>query len=405
MNHGSFGACPAPILDLQQELRARMEAEPVQFLWRVYEEYLEPARIKVARFVGARPRDLVFVPNATTAINAVIGSWPFRPGDELLTTNHDYNACHNVLVERARRSGVRLVTASVPFPLRSGDEVLEAVLRAVSPRTRLALIDHVTSSTALVFPVERLVRELEARGVDTLIDGAHAAGMVPLNLSKLSPAYYTSNLHKWVCTPKGCAFLWVRPDKQNSLQPAVISHGNNTPRPGYAAFQDRFDWAGTADPSAWFCAGAAIQWMEQLLPGGWRAVRQANHALAVRARTLLCERLELEPPCPPSLLGAMATLPLPPAFQGRPRAGKIDPEQCRLYDEFRIEVPFYRFGSPPTRYFRISAQLYNTLDDYRYLGEAMRTAESKKAETGREKRPTRRALAVSIQKRTTDERG
>ncbi|HWI57891.1 MAG TPA: aminotransferase class V-fold PLP-dependent enzyme, partial [Bacillota bacterium] len=231
---------------------------------------------------------------------------------------------------------------------------------------------HVTSATALVLPAARIIRELEARGVDTFVDGAHAPGMVPLNLKKLAPAYYTANLHKWVCAPKGAAFLWVREDRQAELQPAIISHGNNTPRPGFSPFQDRFDWAGTCDPSAWFCAAEAICWMEQVHPGGWPAIRQANRDLVLRARQLLCEQLQVEAPCPPSLLGSIATLPLPQRFQGAPRNGKIDPEQLRLYDEFGIEVPFFRIGQPERRFFRISAQLYNSLAEYEYLAQALR---------------------------------
>jgi len=371
LNHGSFGACPKPILKLQDRLRAQMEGEPVQFLWRRYEERLDPVRAEVARFVGARPQDLVFVTNATTGVNAVVRSLKLRPGQELLTTSHDYNACHNVLVEAARAAGARVAVARVPFPLRSSDTVVEAVLRAVNWRTRLVMLDHITSPTGLIFPVSRLVRELEARGIDALVDGAHAPGMVPLNLTRLAPAYYTANLHKWVCAPKGAALLWVREDKQKELQPAIISHGHNTPRPGYSAFQDRFDWAGTFDPSAWFCAGEAIRWLGELLPGGWRELRQHNHELAVQARRLLCERLQVEAPCPENMLGAMATLALPARFQGRPRTGRIDAEQMRLYDRFGVEVPFMRFGQPEHRYLRISAHLYNTLADYQYLAWAL----------------------------------
>ena len=270
-----------------------MEAEPVQFLWRRYEEYLEPSRVSVARFVGARPKDLAFVTNATTGVNAVLRSIELRRGDELLTTNQDYNACRNVLIEAAARTRAKVVVAQVPFPLTKPEQVLDAILRRVSGRTRLAMIDHVTSSTALVFPVARIVQELEARGVDTLVDGAHAPGMVPVNIARLNPAYYTANLHKWVCAPKGAAFLWVRGDKQQKMQPAIVSHGNNTPRPGYSAFQDRFDWAGTLDPTPWFCAGAAIDWMGKVMPGGWSAIREANHILAVNARKLLCDRLQV----------------------------------------------------------------------------------------------------------------
>jgi isopenicillin-N epimerase len=255
--------------------------------------------------------------------------------------------------------------------VRDAAQIVETILQAVTPRTRLALIDHVTSNTALVLPVARLIRELEARGVETLVDGAHAPGMVPLNLEKLAPAYYAANLHKWVCAPKGAAFLWVRSDRQKELLPAVISHGNNTPRPGYSAFQDRFDWAGTFDPTAWMCSGAAIDWMGKLLPGGWPALRKANHDLALKARRLLCEKLEVEAPCPEHFLGAMAALPLPERFQGRAKSGKIDAEQLRLYDQFGIEVPFTRQGPPERRYFRISAQLYNSLAEYQYLAQAL----------------------------------
>ena len=207
--------------------------------------------------------------------------------------------------------------------------------------------------------------------MDTLVDGAHAPGMVPLDIAKLRPAYYTGNLHKWVCAPKGAGFLWVREDKQAGIQPAVISHGHNTPRPGYSSFQDRFDWAGTFDPTAWFCIGAALDWMGRLLPGGWQKLRQHNQELAVKARRLLCHRLQCEPPCPESMLGAMATLPLPEKFQGRPKMGRIDLEQQRLYDEFGIEVPLMRIGQTKSRWFRVSAQLYNSLAEYEYLADTL----------------------------------
>jgi isopenicillin-N epimerase len=370
LNHGSFGACPKPILKLQAELRRQMEAEPVQFLWRRYEERLDPSRRQIAAFVGCRPQNLVFVTNATTGVNAVIRSLRLKPGDEILTTNHDYNACHNVLAEATREAGARLIVAQVPFPVACGDQIIEAVLDAVTRRTRLAMLDHVTSNTGLVFPVKRLIRELEARGVDALVDGAHAPGMVPLNLSRLAPAYYTANLHKWTCAPKGAAFLWAREDKQKELQPAVISHGNNTPRPSYRPFQDRFDWAGTFDPTAWMCAGEAIRWLSELLPGGWSELREHNQQLVRRARRAVCEALGVGAPCPENMLGSMATLPLPEHFQGRPRSGRIDLEQQQLYDRFRIEVPLIRIGRLKRRYFRMSAHIYNSLAEYEYLARA-----------------------------------
>ena len=373
LNHGSFGACPKAILDLQTRLRAEMEAEPVQFLWRRYEERLEPARQGLAKFVGASSRDLVFVTNATTGVNAVLRSLQLRRGDELLTTNLDYNACRNVLVEVARNTGAKVVVADIPFPLKSADEITEAILRAVTPKTRLALMDHVTSNTALVMPLRQIIRALEARGVDTLVDGAHAPGMLPLNLRELRPAYYAANLHKWVCAPKGAAFLYAREDRQAGLQPAVISHGNNRARPGFTAFQDRFDWTGTFDPTAWLCVPEAIRWMGDRLPGGWRELRARNHELAVKARKLLCERFGVAPPCPEQLLGSMATIPLPDRFQARLASGKIDAEQLALYDRFGIEVPLFRFGKPERRWLRVSAQIYNSPADYEFLASALET--------------------------------
>lgn len=373
LNHGSFGACPKPILELQAKLRRELEAEPVQFLWRRYEERLGPARRALAKFLGAASRDLVFVTNATTGVNAVLRSLKLKRGDELLTTSLDYNACRNVLNEVARQTGAKLVVANIPFPFQSAEEITAAILQAVTKHTRLALLDHVASNTAIIMPLREIIQALEARGVDTLVDGAHAPGMLPLNLRDLGPTYYTANLHKWVCAPKGAAFLYVRKDRQANIQPAVISHGNNRTRPGFTPFQDRFDWAGTFDPTAWLCVPEAIRWMGQLLPGGWRELRERNHQLVVEARKLLCERFEVEPPCPEDLLGSMATIPLPARFQQRKASGKIDREQLALYDRFGIEVPLSRFGKPPQRWLRVSAQIYNSPADYEFLAESIKT--------------------------------
>ena len=372
LNHGAFGACPIPVLEYQHRLRLEMEAEPLQFLHRRYEERLDPARRVVAEFVGSAPEDLVFVANTTAGINAVLRSLRFQTGDELLTTSLDYNASRNVLVEAAERSGANVVVAEVPFPLASADEVVATVLSRVTDRTRLVMLDHVTSNTGLVLPVERIVPELNRRGIESLIDGAHAPGMLDLNVAALGATYYTGNLHTWVCAPKGAAFLRVRRDRQAALQPAIISHGNNTHRPDHSEFQDRFDWPGTFDPTAWMAAAEAIRWMGNLLPGGWPELRRRNHSLAITARKRLCELLEVEAPCPESLLGSLATLPLPPRFQGRPKLGKVDEEQAWLFDQHGIEAPLIRMGQPQTRWFRIAAQIYNSPDEFEFLGQALK---------------------------------
>jgi isopenicillin-N epimerase len=377
LNHGSFGACPTSVLAEQARLREQMENEPLRFLWREIDTKIDAAREDLADFLHADPEELVFVNNATAGVNAVVRSLDLQPGDELLTTNHAYNACHNVLAECARRSGARVVVAHVPFPIEDPEQVVQAVLGAVTKRTRLALVDHVTSPTAVIFPIVDLVVELESRGVDVLVDGAHAPGMVPLDLRALRPAYYTGNLHKWVCAPKGAGFLHVRRDRQAGIQPPIISHGYNTPRPGRSRFHDAFDWQGTLDITAWLAVPAAIRFCEMLIPGGWPALMDSNHSLANAARSMLCERLGVKPPCPEFMLGSMATLPLPEIFQrdvgGESRAviERFDPLQTQLFEEHGIEVPLIKFGDPVRRWFRVSAQAYNSASDYLKLANAL----------------------------------
>lgn len=382
LNHGSFGACPRAVLAEQTRLRETMEREPVRFLWREIEPRLDAAREELARFIGAPPEDLAFVTNATTAVNAVVRSLELQPGDELVTTDHGYNACNNVLHEHARRCGARVVTARIPFPLTGPGEIVEAVLASITDRARLVLLDHVTSPTALVFPVERLAQELESRGVPVLIDGAHAPGMLPLDVTQIGASYYTGNLHKWVCAPKGAGFLYARSDRQGGLQPATLSHGYNTPRPGRSSFHDAFDWQGTLDVTSWLSVPAALRFCAELLPGGWEGLRQHNRGLAITARRLLSERLKLAPPCPEHMLGSMSTLPLPDAFQPRKTAesraviARFDPLQTWLFEERGIEVPAIMWGSPARRWFRISAQAYNSLSDYEQFADALVEAQT-----------------------------
>ncbi len=369
LNHGSFGACPRVVLEAQSRLRQEMEAAPVQFLARTHDGRLDEARNSLAEFLGMNPENLVFVTNATTGVNAALRSLDFQPGDEILTTDHDYNACRNVLIEVARRTGAKLVVAVVPFPLEHSQQVVDAILAAVTPRTRLAMIDHVTSNSAMVFPVEQIVRELDARGVDTLIDGAHAPGMLPLDLNALGAAYYTGNLHKWTCAPKGAAFLAVRPDKQDGIQPPVISHGNNRVRADHTPFQNRFDWAGTHDPTAWLCSADSIRWLGEFLPGGWPEIHQHHHTMVINARRMLCDQLEITAPCPENMIGSIATLPMPGRLASVDDDRTPDPVYQRLLSEFGIELHVIHING--RRWFRISAHLHNSPDEYRYLADVI----------------------------------
>jgi isopenicillin-N epimerase len=254
--------------------------------------------------------------------------------------------------------------------------VIEAVLARVTPRTRLAILDHITSPTAIVFPMEQLVRRLAERGVDVLADGAHAPGMLPLELDRLGAAYYTGNCHKWLCSPKGAGFLYVRPDRQDGLQPPVISHGYNQPRLGYSPFQDAFDWQGTVDPTPWLCVGESIRYVSGLVPGGVAGLMRRNREMALAARRLLCERLDLRPVCAESMLGSMAAFMLPDVPAATTAADPAAPVPLprlgrELSDRFSVELPVFYWPAQPQTILRISAQVYNSLDQYERLAGAL----------------------------------
>lgn len=375
LNHGSFGACPHSVTQARRELLEEMEREPVDFYVRRYEERLDAARESLARFLHADPDDLAPVVNATSGVGAVLRSLTFEPGDELLTTDHAYNACRNVLDFVAERAGARVVTAKIPFPLQASEQVVEVILGRVTSKTRLALLDHVTSPTGLILPLEELLRELSTRGVEVLVDGAHGPGMLPLNLNALGEAgaaYYTGNGHKWLCGPKSAGFLWVRRDRQEGLRPLTISHGANLPRPGRSRFHDEFDWPGTTDPTPFFCLPGAVDFLASLVPGGWDEIRARNRRLVLRGREILCEALGVEPPCPEDTIGFLAAIPLPDGSPEPPTSALYsDPVQNALRKEHGIEVPIVPWPGPPKRLVRISAHLYNREEEYQRLAHVL----------------------------------
>ena len=376
LNHGSYGACPEPILAAQRAWRDRLESEPVRFMERVLPDAIAAARAKIAGFLGADPDGLAFVSNATSGVNTVLRSLRFEPGDELLTTDHEYNATLNALATVAERDGARVVIARIPFPIASSDQALSTIVAAVTPRTRLALVSHITSATALVLPIVAIVAALEARGIDTLVDAAHAPGMVPVDVDALGAAYWTGNGHKWLCGPKGSAMLWVRADRRDRIRPLVISHGANEPLAGRERYRLEFDWTGTGDPSPALALAEGIDWMADQVPGGWPAIMASNHALALAGRDVVAAAMGVGRMAPDEMTGAMATIPL---------TGPTDEATARilqraLTDLDGIQVPINAWpvraaraidASPAGRVVRISAQRYNEPADFERLAAAL----------------------------------
>lgn len=383
LNHGSFGACPRPVLEMQNELRARMEREPVRFFVELVDGLMDTARAELAAFLKCPVEDLVFVPNATTAVATVLMNLEriLKPGDELLMTGHEYPACMNSMRRTAERTGAKVVPAPLPFPIKSPDEAAAAVLNAVTAKTRVLLISHVTSPSGLILPVERLVPELEERGIIVIVDGAHAPGFVAgLDVGKLGASFYTANCHKWICSPKGSAFLYIRADRQQQpggFRPLALSNNAERPRPGRKHLHTEFDYVGTNDLTAYMSIPAAIKAMSAMVPGGWPEVMRRNRELVLQARKHLCGFLNVESPAPELMIGSTSTMLLPPhdpertARLAKRPSRHHDALQDALIGKHRIQVPIWSIAGDGRRIFRISGQLYNSMEQYEYLGRAL----------------------------------
>ena len=352
VNHGSFGATPLAVLAAQDEWRRAMEAQPSRFMRSVLPDALRDAAAGLARFLGAEGEDLAFVPNATAGCNAVLRSIRFRPGDEILALSHVYGAVGNTIRYVASRTGAVMVEAALPFPRPDDDAILAGIQAALTPRTRLAVIDHITSSSAVVLPLARIVAACHAAGVPVLVDGAHGPGQVDLDLATLNADWYAGNCHKWLAAAKGCAFLWARRDRQRDLHPSVISHGYNQ---GFAA---EFDWTGTWDPSAYLSVTAALEFHARL---GGLALRARNAALAFAAGNLVASRLGSETGTGNAPSAAMAMVRLP---------GAAPADATALRDRLLAagtDVPLHCHGEEV--WLRLSAYAYNEIDDYARLAD------------------------------------
>jgi isopenicillin-N epimerase len=360
LNHGSFGAVPRAVRQAWTAAQDRLEGRPIELLGRRIRELLAPSRARVGAFLGMGPESFGFVANATAGVNAVLRSLEFAPGDELIATNHVYNAMRKCLAFRARQSGAVYREVRMPLPISGSDPVLAAIQPHLNERTRLVLIDHVTSPTALALPIEGLLAACKARGIEVLVDAAHVPGMLPTDVERLGATYWTGNLHKWCCAPKTAGVLWVSKDRRAQIHPANISHFLDE------GLLSEFEWQGTLDISPWMTAGFAIDYMGQW---GWDRVRNHNRQMAAWCHRLLCERWDVEPltPLDGRYLGSMCTVPLPPEV----RALFATPEdlQLALYHDHRIEAPVVDFDG--RWHIRASAQVYNRADEYERLAQAV----------------------------------
>ena len=371
LNHGSFGATPLSVLEEQSRLRNLIESDPVRFFERNYIPLMKAAIGRLSEFMNADSEGLVFVKNTTEGVNTVLRSLDLSPGDEIIVTNHSYQACWNAVDFVTERSDAKTVVVDIPFRVKNEEEIVDLIMDKVTGNTVLAMIDTVTSATGLRMPFEKLVRNLQGVSVDVLLDAAHGPGIVPLDLKAMDVAYCTGNCHKWICTPKGSAFLHIREDRKSFVKPLSISHGYSFDGTDQEKFEYEFGWPGTQDPTAWLCIPHAIDFLGGLVDGGWQEIMEHNTALAIQGREILCGALGTSPPVPDSMVSSIAAVEMPDEGDVGPMSLEGDPFHNFLLDEFGIQVPVFPWKHHNKRYIRISAQLYNHVEEYEFLADCL----------------------------------
>jgi isopenicillin-N epimerase len=363
LNHGSYGACPRPVFEVYQRWQRELEAQPVEFLGRRRYQLFAEARQALGDFVGAHADSVVFVPNVTVGMNAIARSLPFGAGDEILATDHEYGAVVRTWEYYCERKGGRFIPQPIAMPVTSTETFIEQLWAGVTERTKIITLSHITSATALRFPVEEVCRRAREAGILTVIDGAHAPGQVDLALDALGADFYVGNCHKWLSAPKGSGFLYARPEVQELIDPLVISWGWKGSAPNYPShslFIDHFEWGGTDDPAAFLSVPAAIEFQHE---HNWPRVRAACRVLARDARERVAALTGLPQVAPDSTdwWVQMCLMPLP----------DTDPLWLKhhLWDDYQVEIPINSFQG--RHYARISVQAYNDQSDVDRLVTAL----------------------------------
>jgi isopenicillin-N epimerase len=363
LNHGSFGACPRTVFEIYQEWQKELEREPVEFLGRRAQELMATARERLAAYLNIDSGELVYFPNPTTAINMVVRSLSLEEGDEILTTNHEYGAMDRTWRFICKQTGARYIQQAIPLPVSTKEGIIEAVLSGVTPRTKILFISHITSPTALIFPVAEICRRAREIGLLTIVDGAHAPGQIPLDLSTTCADIYTGACHKWLCAPKGSAFLYASKKIQPLLDPLVVSWGYESEKPSGSQFIDFHEWQGTRDISAFLSVPTAIDFQQE---HHWDLVREHCHALAAEARARIDALTGLEPICTDSSewFAQMFSARLPSGVD-------VEMLKARLFEEFRVEAPLVQWQGE--KFIRVSIQGYNDEKDVDVLLDALDT--------------------------------
>ncbi len=367
LNHGSFGPSPRCVREARQAWTEKLERQPMDFFLRQMESALDAAAEKLGQLIGADGNDLLFCDNATVAMNIVADSVTLQPGDEVLFTNQEYGAVMRIWRRACDRTAAKIVVQPLPRPITSAEEQVAALMAGVTERTKLIVVSHITSQTAVILPVAAICREAAKRGVQVCIDGPHALAMIDINLRKLGCDFYCASGHKWLSAPFGSGFLYVAKRHQQKLSPPVMSWGGSVGgRPAH--WQDEFRWLGTRDPAPFLAVPSAIEFLERF---GWETFREQTHELAKYARRRIVELTELEPPIPDSRewYGSMIAMPLPQG-DGPPNQGIRDQLQTPLWEKFGIEVPIIHWHGE--RLIRVSCHLYNTREHIDRLCAALR---------------------------------
>jgi isopenicillin-N epimerase len=360
LNHGSFGACPKPVFENYQYWQLELEKQPVQFLTKHLADHLKTSKAAVADFVGCSTDDFFFTPNPTIAINTVMRSVKLEPDDEILTTNHEYGAMDRTWNFYCEKSGAKYIRQHISLPIQSKESLLDEFWKGYSPKTKIIFLNQISSATALIFPVKDIIEKARALGLITIIDGAHVPGHIDLNITELNPDYYTGTLHKWVLSPKGCSFLYVRKELQDTVDPLVVGWGYQSESPGKSRFLDYHEFQGTRDIAAFLSAPTAIQFLKE---NNWKEKSAQSKKIILNHYKIFCELLDSEPICPITneFLGQMCSIPI--------RTEKPTELKETLYHQYNIEIPVMKIDQGT--FLRISYNGYNNEDDIGTLKNAL----------------------------------